>query len=87
MLFISHIRDIYAYTLKSLVGKGTRYEYHIPLWGDTPHGMKPIVEVKGETLIVIFTPIEQQTLLEETASVSDSLPKALDRTCTKHASL
>jgi len=42
-----------CYIYKSLRGKGTRYEYHIPLYGDKPKGV-PIIKIKDEELIVIF---------------------------------
>jgi len=54
--FWSHIRDIYVYTYKSLVGKGTRYEYHIPIYGEMVQGMKPIVRIKDGKMIITFNP-------------------------------
>jgi hypothetical protein len=52
----SHIRDIYVYTYKSLVGKGTRYEYHIPIYEERLVGMKPIVQIKEDKVVIIFSP-------------------------------
>ena len=50
---ITHTRDIMCYVYRSLVGKGTRYEYHIPLYGDKPKGT-PIVKIKDEEMVLIF---------------------------------